>query len=204
MRALVLLALFDLRRHVSHSASVALESIDVLVAGETEVSKLQVEVLVEQNVLELQVAVNDSLAMHELESIKNLVGEESTGVLTHSAHKLAKIKEEAALDVLHHEVDEVIDDTGARLDDRASVTKFGHVNDAWVLEVLEYLNFVVDGNDGFLVAAQELFLQNFDSDESLVGDRVVSCDVHLGGVAFSARFQDGILAVELGVLRCIH
>ena len=93
MGALILLAFLDLRRHIRHSASVALESIDVLVAGETEVSKLQVEVLVEQNVLKLQVTVNDSLAVHELESIKNLMSKESTGVFTHSSHKLAEIKE---------------------------------------------------------------------------------------------------------------
>ena len=51
------------------------------------------------------------------------------------------------MDILHHEADEIIDNTGAGLDDSSSVTELGHVNDAWVLKVLKNLNFVVDGNN---------------------------------------------------------
>ena len=61
--ALILLALLDLWCHVGHCASVALEGINVLVAGEAKIGKLHVEALIEQNILELEVTVNDSLAV---------------------------------------------------------------------------------------------------------------------------------------------
>ena len=65
--ALVLLALLDLRGHVGHGAAVALQRVNVLVAGKTEVGKLQVQVVVHENVFELQVAVDHSAAVHVLD-----------------------------------------------------------------------------------------------------------------------------------------
>ena len=65
--ALVLLSLLDFRCHVGHGAAVRLQSVDVLVAGEAEVSQLEVEVVVDEDVLEFQVPVDDFAAVHEFD-----------------------------------------------------------------------------------------------------------------------------------------
>jgi hypothetical protein len=46
-------ALLNFRSHVGHGASVRLEWVDAFVASESEVSNLQVELLVNENVLKL-------------------------------------------------------------------------------------------------------------------------------------------------------
>ena len=45
--SIVYFSLFDLRSHVGHSSAVALQTIDVLIASKSEVSNLQVEVVVD-------------------------------------------------------------------------------------------------------------------------------------------------------------
>ena len=157
MGAFILLALLDLRSHVGHCASVALESINVLVASEAKVGKLHIKVLVEQNILELEVTVNNSLAVQVLKSIENLMSKEPADILAHGAHELAEVEKQAALHVLHDNVDKVLDDTGAGLDNCAGVAKLLHVDDAGVLDILKDLNLVIHRNNGLLVTAQKLF-----------------------------------------------
>ena len=60
----VFLILLDFWCHVSHGSSVALKVIDSLVASETEVGNLKVEVVSNKDVLELEVSVNNSFAVH--------------------------------------------------------------------------------------------------------------------------------------------
>lgn len=113
------------------------------------------------------------------------MGKEATGVLAHGAHQLTKVKKKAAMNVLHHDVHEVADNAGARLNHCASVAEFKHLDDALMLKVLEDLNFVVNGDDWFLVAAQEFFFHNFDGDFGAV--YTIISEVNFGGVTFATR-----------------
>lgn len=109
--AIILLALLDLGSHVGEGTSVALEAVDVLVAGESKVSKLEVELVVHQDVLKFEVAVNNSVRMHVLHGIEHLVSEEATSILSHGAHGLADVEKKTALDEFHDEVNHVVDNT---------------------------------------------------------------------------------------------
>jgi hypothetical protein len=136
LSALVGLAFFNLGGHVSHGSAVGLEAVNGLVAGKAEVSDLDVEVLVNEDVFELEVAVDNSLAVHVLEGIEHLQSEKPTGVFAHAAHELAHVKKKSALDALHDDVDEVGDNAGAGLDHLTCIAKVEHLNDARVLQVL--------------------------------------------------------------------
>ena len=63
----VLLALLDFWCHVGHSATVRLQSVNVLVAGEAKVSQLEVEVVIDKDVLKFEVSVDDSAGVHVLD-----------------------------------------------------------------------------------------------------------------------------------------
>ena len=141
--ALVSLALLDLGGHVGHRAAVRAELVDVLVAGEAEVGDFQVEVVVDEDVFELEVAVDNPATVHVLERVQHLVQEEPTRVLSHGSHGLAEVEKEAALDELHDDVDEVFDDAAAGLDDLAGVAVLVHVDDSRMLQVLQNGDFVV-------------------------------------------------------------
>ena len=67
-----------------------------------------------------------------------------SSVLTHGTHGLTEVEKETALDELHNDIDEVVNDTTARLDDLAGVAILVHVDNAGVLEGLENSDFVVD------------------------------------------------------------
>jgi len=62
--AVVGLALLDLGSHVGHGATVGLELVDAFVASKAEVSDLQVELFINENVLELKVAMYASEVVH--------------------------------------------------------------------------------------------------------------------------------------------
>ena len=134
--SLVGLALLNLGSHVGHGATVRVERVDVLIAGEAEVGEFQVELVIDEDVFKLQVAVDDSAAVHVLDGVKHLVEEESACVLSHSAHSLAEVEEKAALDELHNDVDEVVDDTATGLDYFACISVLIHVDDTSMLEIL--------------------------------------------------------------------
>ena len=144
LSALVLLALLDLRCHVGHGATIGVEVINVLVAGKAEVSELQVKVVVDENVFELQVAVNDTARVHKLNRLDHLVEEETACVLAHGAHVLTEVEEEATLDEFHHDEDEAVDDATGRFHNLAGIAVLVHVDDALVLEVLQNGDLVVD------------------------------------------------------------
>ena len=156
--ALVLLALLDLGCHVGHSATVGLESVDVLVAGEAEVGQLEVQVVIDENVLEFQVAVHDPPRVNVLNGVEHLVKEESACIFAHSAHGLAEVEEKAALDELHDDVDKVLNDAARWLDYLTSIAILVHLNDSLVLQILQDSDLVVHRKNGVLVASQELFL----------------------------------------------
>merc|ERR1711907_298952 len=104
MTAVVLLALLDLGSHVGHGAAVGLQLVDLLERPEAEISNLQVQVLVDQDVFELQIAVDDRLALEIVECVKHLTEEETASVLAHAAECLAEVEEQTAGDVLEHDV----------------------------------------------------------------------------------------------------
>ena len=142
--AFVLLALLDFGSHVCHGATVGLESIDVLVASEAEVGQLEVQIVVDENVLEFEVAMHDSTSVNVLDGIEHLVKEESACIFAHCAHSLAQVEEKTALDELHDNVNKVLNDAARWLHNLASVAIFVHLYDSLVLQILQDGDLVVN------------------------------------------------------------
>lgn len=123
------------------------------------------------------------------------MSKEATGVFSHGTHQLTQVKEKAALHVLHDDVDKVLNDSCARLNNRASVSEFKHLDYSRVSQVFEYLNFVIDWNDWFLIAPQELFFENFDRDRRFTW-LAIFCEVHLWGVSLATRLVNFVAVVK--------
>ena len=59
--------------------------------------------------------MNYALSVHVFNGIEQLTKEKPATVLAHCAHRLAQVKEEAFGHVLHHDVDQVVDQAARRL-----------------------------------------------------------------------------------------
>jgi len=141
LSTVVSFALLDFWCHVGQGAAVALELVDGLVSGKAEVRNLHVQVRVQQNVLELQVSVGDTLSMHVLQSVEHLQTEKAASVLAHGAHQLAQVEEEAAGHMLHLHVDEVLDEAAGGLLHEALVAVTLETDDVRVLKVTQNCDF---------------------------------------------------------------
>ena len=69
MRPLVSFALLDLGRHICHRSSIRFQCVNALVAGEAEVSHLEVELLVDQDVFQFYVTVDHAFGMHVIKGV---------------------------------------------------------------------------------------------------------------------------------------
>lgn len=167
LRAVIRFSFLDLRSHVSHRSSVGLEVVNALVAGETEISYFQVKLVVYENVLELEIAMDASEVVHVLEGINHLGHEEASGILAHGAHGLAEVEKEATGNVFHNDEDEVGNDTARGFNNLTSIAEVHHANDAAVVEVLKYRDFVLNGQNGVFVASKELLLEDLDGNLDL-------------------------------------
>ena len=92
LSALVDLTFFDLGCHVSHGSAVAVKAIYVFVAGKSKISKFDIQILIDQDILKLQVTVHDSATVHVLDTLKQLVSEKSACVFAHGSHKLTHVE----------------------------------------------------------------------------------------------------------------
>lgn len=90
--ALVGLALLDLGSHVCEGASEALEIVNQLVGCISEVHEFKVEVGVDEDVLEFEVAVHNLLAVDVLKCVQHLCGEVAASVLSHRSEALARVE----------------------------------------------------------------------------------------------------------------
>jgi hypothetical protein len=70
--AFVDFSFLNLGSHVRHGATVRLEGIDALVAGKAEIGDFEVEVVVDQDVFELQIAMYDLAFVHVVKGVKQL------------------------------------------------------------------------------------------------------------------------------------
>jgi len=165
LSAVVSLSHLDLRGHVGHRASVAFQLVDGLVASEAKICYFQVQIVVNENVFKLQIAMYTSQFMHVLDSVQKLEHHEATGVLAHACHALAEVEEETTLDILHHDEHQVIDNATGGFYDLTRVAEVKHSYDTHVIQVLEDRNFVLDRKDRILVSSEEFFLQDLDSDQ---------------------------------------
>jgi hypothetical protein len=82
----------------------------VFVTRESEVSHLDVQFLVQQNIFELEVPMDNIPFMHVAENINQLVHEKSTTIFTHGSHLITKVIKESTGDVFHQDVDQVLDE----------------------------------------------------------------------------------------------
>ena len=82
--------------------------------------------------------------------------------------------------------------------DFTSIAVASHRDDILVIHVFEDRNFIVDREDGVIVASQKLLLQNFESHELSCAS--AAAHIHFGSVSFAERFDDIVLVVENGVL----
>jgi len=144
--------------------------------------------------------VNNSAGVHKINGIEHLMKEESSSVFAHRTHGLAKVEEKTTLDKLHNNEDQVVDDATRGLDDLAGVAVLNHADDAIVLEVLENRNFVMYRKDGVGVAAEELFLKDFDGGVLFTADDL--SEVYLAGVALTEGLENFVFSVENGVSLC--
>ena len=142
----------------------------------------------------------NSAGVHKINGIEHLMEEEPSGVLSHRAHGLAKVEEKTTLYKLHNNEDQVVNDATRGLDDLAGVTVLNHADDATVLEVLENRNFVMYRKDGVGVAAEELFLKNFDGGVLFTADDF--SEVYLAGVALTEGLENFVFSVENGMSLC--
>ena len=109
LATIIRLSFLDLGSHVRHGAAVRRQLGDLFEGRKAEVSDLEVEVLVDEDVLQLEVAVHDRLRLEVLERIKHLAEEVAAAVLAHAAQRLTQVEEQTARNVLELDVDEVLD-----------------------------------------------------------------------------------------------
>ena len=109
LATIIRLSFLDLGSHVRHGAAVGRQLGDLFEGRKAEVSDLEVEVLVDEDVLQLEVAVHDRLRLEVLEGIKHLAEEVAAAVLAHAAQRLTQVEEQTARNVLELDVDEVLD-----------------------------------------------------------------------------------------------
>ena len=87
--------------------------------------------------------MDDSLSVHLLDGVKHLVHEEPSGIFSHSAQVLTEIEKESTLNILHNDVDKVVNDAAGALDDLALVSIFVQFDDALMVKALQNLYFVL-------------------------------------------------------------
>lgn len=157
--AIVHLLFFNLRGHICFGPLKGLQLPYVFVSGKPEISQLQVEVVVHEDVLELQVAVDDTRPVEVSQRVKYLSDQKTAAYLINSSQDLAKIKKRAAIDILENQVHLIL-----YLLFRGS----GHVpftavvlnaHDVFVAESTQDLNLLLDGVD-VLFCLQEILMAN--------------------------------------------
>jgi len=161
LHAIIGLAFLDFWSHVSHGASVRLEIVNFPESCESEVSDLQVHVVVNQNVFELEVTMDDALSMHVFQHIAHLGEEEATTIFAHASQSLAYVEEQATGNKLEENVYEVFNLSAGWLHDLAvrAITK--NLNDILVFKSLQDLDLLLDGLDRIGVSLQELLSEKF-------------------------------------------
>ena len=82
--------------------------------------------------------------MHVFKGVEELSEKEPASVFAHRSHRLAKIKEETASYVLHHDVHQVLDLATRGLYDLSRVTVTQHLHNIALVHVLENGNFIMN------------------------------------------------------------
>lgn len=102
--------------------------------------------------------------VHVVKGSDHLGHKEATGILAHGTHGLTQVKEEASLNVLHDDEDEVVNDATWWLDDLSGITEVHHADDSAMIEILKDGDLVLDREDRVFVTTEEFFFQNLDCD----------------------------------------
>lgn len=147
--SIIALALANFWSHIALSSSEGNELLDVLVSGEAEVGQLEVHVVVDQDVLELDVSVNNILAVNVLELFDHLFGKKSSNILAAGSNLFAEIEEEWALNILHNNVDLLLEALAFVMDNSA-VSELVELDNAFVVKILEDLHFFFNSVCGVL------------------------------------------------------
>ena len=139
--------------------------------------------------------------MHVVESVEHLREQETADVLSHRAHRLAEVEEQAIRHVLHMNVHKIIDVPARWLQDVPRVSVADHLDDVRVVHVPQDGDLVVHRLDRVIVSAQKLFFVDFKC--CFLSVLRVDGHVNFGGVALAERLYDIILLVENRVLSAL-
>ena len=194
--AIVAFLLKELRRDITRTSTSEVEFLGRVFydSRQTEVCNLQIKLIVDQNILEFQVAVHDTHLVHVFDGIEELMDEKAASIFPHCAHCLTKVKKKPTWDVLHHDVDEVADAAPRRLANLPTVAVALHRYDVVMTHVLEDRDLVVHGPNALFIAVEELLFQDFDCCKSSIF--YMPTEVDFGGVTLSEALDHLILSVK--------
>ena len=114
---IIIMPFLNLRRHVCFRPFIGLQLLDCFVSCKTEIDNFEVHFVVDQNIFKLEIPMHDSLLVHVFKGVNHLAQKISAGVFTHCSHFFANFKEYSTLDMLHDNVDQVLDFAAGWLED---------------------------------------------------------------------------------------
>jgi len=141
--SIVFFGFADFWCHITLRPPESIKLINIPIRCEAEVGQLQVHALVQQDVLEFDVAVDDVFGVHVFKLLDQLICKIEANVLAHAAIFLADIEKEWALNVLHDNIDLVMNHLVIAADN-AIVAILVHLDDALVRHLAEDVDFFTD------------------------------------------------------------
>lgn len=162
-----------------------------------KIRDFDVEELIHQNILELQVAVRDALALHEFDGSYYFAEECAGAIFAESAQVLANFEQESSGDVFHDDVDDLLLYPAWGFHDAAVVAEVVDADDVFVLEGFEDGDFFYYLILSLFIAFDVLVFQDFDG-ELRVGVLHIVCEVDFWSFTFSEFATELVFTVHYG------
>lgn len=142
--------LFDLWCHVRLRPLITMQFLNAFVSCKAEIDDFQVHFSINQNILQLEISMYDAFFVHVLNPLNQLLHKKATRILAHSTQFFASFKENVAFDMLHDNVDQVLDFSSGWLDYEALWTVVQDTHNMIVLQATQYFDFLLNTVDVFL------------------------------------------------------
>jgi len=148
LSSIIWFVFFNLGSHVRHGALIRLKIRDILTRGEAKVDQLHVPLSVYNNIFQFKVSVNyTGISVHIVESVEKLSEEKATNFLSHASIFLTNVVEEVPSDVLHYDVDLVLDDSARGLLDEPINAVFIEFDNILMLQLVQVFYFISNGHN---------------------------------------------------------